>query len=61
MSKLNLLLFLLGVGVFLYGVYAMIASGQNSSFIFIFGGIVITAIAAGLIGKNHKEGNGDAG
>ncbi|MEM9574378.1 MAG: hypothetical protein AAF870_04005 [Pseudomonadota bacterium] len=61
MSKFNLAVFALGVLISLYGIYAIIAGGEMSSLIFIFGGIVITAIAAGLIGKAHSDETGQHG
>ena len=57
MSKLNLLIFAVGVLIAIYGGYSLIADGGGTGFIFVFGGIVITAIAAGLIGKQHSEGS----
>ena len=61
MSKLHLLLFALGACVMIYGGYAMIFEGNTSAFIFIAGGFVITAIAAGIIGKAHSTAQGTKG
>ncbi|MEM7664389.1 MAG: hypothetical protein AAF250_00900 [Pseudomonadota bacterium] len=61
MSKLSLLLFAAGVLIAFFGVYSLIADGENSGFILIAGGIVMTAIAAGVIGKSHAKGTDDAG
>ncbi|MEE4200500.1 hypothetical protein [Erythrobacter sp.] len=60
MSKWHLALFAAGVAIALYGLYATLVTDEGPGFIFIFGGITITAIAAGIIGKKHTEGPGDA-
>lgn len=61
MSKLSLLGFALGVLIIVYGIYAMAVEGNKSAFILITGGIVITALAAGIFSKNHAKGSDDAG
>jgi hypothetical protein len=61
MSKSSFLGFALGVLVIFYGIYAMAVEGNNSAFIFITGGFVVTALAAGIFSKNHAKGSDDAG
>ncbi|BDI61228.1 hypothetical protein [Qipengyuania nanhaisediminis] len=59
MNRITLIVFAIGVLIALYGLYSLVASGEG--FLFIFGGIVITAIAAGIFGKTHAKGSNDAG
>ena len=61
MSKLHLLLVVIGMLISFYGLYSLIFEGDSSAFIFTFGGIVIASIGAGLIGKAHKKDMNDAG
>jgi hypothetical protein len=61
MTRLPLVGFALGVLVALYGIYVLGFEGENSGIIYLLGGIVITAIAAGLFSKAHSKGNTDAG
>lgn len=46
----------LGVAIMIYGIYAMAVEGDFSAFIYITGGSVISALAAGVFSKALPDG-----
>ncbi|MEO1222183.1 MAG: hypothetical protein AAFY42_12670 [Pseudomonadota bacterium] len=59
MSKFSVAGIALGVAIMLYGGYALAVEGNNSAFIFITGGIVIAALAAGVFAKRQSGGGAE--
>ena len=59
MSLPRILGIVLGLAIIAYGAYEMAVVGNMIAFIFVTGGIVIVALASGVLGGKQAGGEGE--